>query len=178
MSLSNLLKEVRDLKSKGVKIVDLDKLENALVQAESNPSPKGEWDIKVAELKHQSTLAEYQATQQNNMKLLEATITFAGAALKSAMLINGGAAVAILAYLGNSHADGSARFAYSLLCFTLGVLFAAVATATSYIAQFNYTHDKERAGDRVRLISILIISFSFLGFIAGSYLAFLGFIHK
>jgi hypothetical protein len=60
--------------------------------------------------------------------------------LKALLLINGGAAVAILAYLGSlaSHASPGAHqpnMKNALLCFSLGVLTAAMTFLVAYLTQ-------------------------------------------
>jgi hypothetical protein len=58
-------------------------------------------------------------------------------ALKSLLLLNGGAIVALLAYLGQSgEARASAHFMRSPLAFfTVGLLLAALAFCTAYLTQ-------------------------------------------
>jgi hypothetical protein len=67
-------------------------------------------------------------------------ITLSIELLKALLLINGGAAVAILAYLGNlSSHDSSAghqpNMKNALLCFSVGVLTAAVTFLVAYLTQ-------------------------------------------
>jgi hypothetical protein len=185
MNIENLLSEVRTLRSKGIKRVDLERLEDALVATSKATSSQDEWNIKVAELKHQSDLAGHVAAQEMSRTLLNAAITFAGAALKSALLINGGAAVAMLAYLGNSHSETNEEFPYALLMFTSGVLLAAMATGGSYLAQTRYakrTESNEQAkrmeviGNRYRNVSIALIIVAYIAFGLGSFTAYFGFI--
>jgi hypothetical protein len=66
--------------------------------------------------------------------------------LKALLLINGGAAVALLAYLGSPHA----RYPYipymknALLCFAIGVLVTALAFIAAYFTQLRL-YNEERA---------------------------------
>ena len=58
------------------------------------------------------------------------------------MLINGGAAVALLAFLGNLITNNSGAavpsFANAMQAFVLGVFLAAVAYALTYLSQICY----------------------------------------
>lgn len=179
MKIDELLAEVRELRSKGGKVVDIDRLESALSSAAASKTNEDEWKLKLAELKHQSDLAGYVATQESNRVLLEAVMGFASATLKSALLINGGAAVAILAYLGNARSEMRSEFPHALLMFTSGVLFAAVASGASYLAQYQYAKREakaERWGDGYRGVAIGLVFLTYIAFAFGSYNAYIGFI--
>jgi hypothetical protein len=67
-------------------------------------------------------------------------ITLSIEALKALLLINGGAAVAILAYLGSLASRGSTahlpNMKGALLCFAIGVLATALAFIVAYFTQF------------------------------------------
>jgi hypothetical protein len=178
MKFQELLSEVRQLKGKGIKTVELDRLEAALVATNAAESKDEEWKIKLTDLKHQSDLAAYEAGQNMNRSLLEAAIAFAGAALKSALLINGGAAVAMLAYLGNTHSGATGEFPYAMLMYTGGVLLAAMGTGGSYLAQYHYAKRNDKVGDRFRSVAIALIIVSYVAFALGSHTAYLGFVRK
>lgn len=179
-NLEKLLGAVRDLKTKGVKHVDLAGLESALVDViAAKPSAQNEeWNKKLMELQHASKLAEFAESQETNRLLMNGMLAFAGAALKSALLINGGAAVAILAYIGNQHGNTSVEFPYSMLFFAGGVLLSAMATAASYMAQFYFTFTKNTVGNVFRGIAIALIVMAYCGFGLGCHTAYLGFIRR
>jgi hypothetical protein len=68
-------------------------------------------------------------------------------ALKALLLINGGAAVAVLAYLGNLAAKSSTLpdIKNAMLCFAGGVLTAALAFLAAYFTQLRlYYEERER----------------------------------
>ena len=76
------------------------------------------------------------------------------------MTINGGAAVALLAFVGHvvttGHAQGLvARFAWLLTLFVLGVLGGAVAFGVRYLTQWFYRRRHQRAGHTCNLLSVL-----------------------
>ncbi|HRI81704.1 MAG TPA: hypothetical protein PLF88_04650 [Opitutaceae bacterium] len=176
MKISDLLKLVSDLKNQGVNVIDVAKFEELLQQTQATETNHAEWNLKVTELKHQSKLAEYGATQEMSRRLLDAAISFAAATLKSALLINGGAAVAILAYLGNRHTEESGIFPASLAFFTGGVLFAAIAAGFSYITQICYAEAGfSKWGNRFRLVAGGFIVAAYCAFALGSYTAYVGF---
>jgi hypothetical protein len=100
-------------------------------------------------------------------------------ALKAAMLINGGAAVAFLAFLGNllakSQSVKMAEFPKALLCFVFGVLLSAMASASTYFTQHSYRHRSMAAGNRVRGVTICLVILSYILFAAGALIAYRGF---
>ena len=64
------------------------------------------------------------------------------------MLINGGGAIALLAFLGSRAPDelqsGATAFAYALSSFAIGVSAAALSSGFGYVTQFQHlTHLKE-----------------------------------
>lgn len=117
---------------------------------------------------------ENKADSDHDLELFRSVISFAGAALKSAMLINGGAAVAMMAFIGNIWTQGVSALAVtsltnSILYFSSGVLAAAVATMTSYFTQYFYLHGPECAGHVFRAFSIIIGIGAFVLFGYGTY---------
>ena len=112
-------------------------------------------------------------------------IALGQSALKSIMLINGGASVALLAFISNLATNASAKlpippFAESLRYFVIGVFLASAAFATTYLSQSFFDGEKEwqqRTGLTFQIITIAIGIFSFVSFFYGAdaaYHAFLG----
>ena len=72
----------------------------------------------------------------------EAAVKYAEAAVKAIMLINGGASVSLLAFIGGLAAQGKVQlrglslFANSLMWFASGVLSAAIVAALAYFAAY------------------------------------------
>ena len=83
-------------------------------------------------------------TEDANTQMLRSVIDYGRDALKAAMLINGGAAIALLAFIGtiwSSESDPETvqSLAWSLAMFCFGVLAGATACAGAYFAQYGYT---------------------------------------
>ena len=83
------------------------------------------------------------------VELHRATMDLAKGALKVSLVINGGAAIALLAFIGNIWSKGGGEslwvaLAYVITYFSLGLLAAAVAVATAYFRQLNYSLDYMR----------------------------------
>jgi hypothetical protein len=78
-----------------------------------------------------------------------ATMEFGREATKAGMLINGGAAVALLAFVGQTAARiepaSILPIAKIIGLFAFGVLFAALASGLSYLAQLQYSYALQRS---------------------------------
>jgi len=120
-----------------------------------------------------SNLEHYRAVNEFNIEMLRATVATGQSALKSAMLINGGAAVAVLAFLGNAWAKDVPRrvlieASYGLSLFVWGVLAAAAAAGATYVSQAGYGDEfgkrSELVGDIGRVLAILLVVASYVLF--------------
>ena len=84
-----------------------------------------------------------QQEHESNLEMLRAVITTGQSALKSALLINGGAAVATLAFVGHVWSTPGTSsilpgLTYGLSLFVWGVLSAACAAGATYLSQAGY----------------------------------------
>jgi hypothetical protein len=136
------------------------------------------------EMNHARKLAEYNADREGQRHHFDATITLAGHALKSAILINGGAAVGTLTFIGHElqlPQQFRSTFAQSLLMYASGVLCGAFATGFSYLAQHYFMEKKKNAPcPELKFWSDfagIAILCAYLFFGAGSFYAYSGFIN-
>lgn len=123
-------------------------------------------------------------------QMFRSVIDYGRDALKAAMLINGGAAIALLAFVGTIWSKKSAEAAAgSLACalasFSFGVLVAAVACAFAYCAQhfyadrtYNWLVDRERSkkahlrGRVFQWLCLAFVAISFLFFGNGVFVSY------
>ena len=124
-----------------------------------------------------------QQHHEYNLEMLRATLATGQSALKSALLINGGAAAAVLAFIGGIwsleksqttiHAISGALFLY-----VMGVLSAALAAGATYFAQAGYGGEfgkaSQKAGRIGHVLAVLCIVASYVFFARASWLAFTG----
>jgi hypothetical protein len=97
-------------------------------------------------------------------------------------LVNGGGAVALLAFLGQASKQqgfSSAWLAWALLVLVIGTALAAVATGLSFLAQYGYMTGKRRSmlGRHARSITaanITLVMLSYFCFVAAGLVAFGG----
>lgn len=95
----------------------------------------------------------------------KATMAFGMAALKSLYWLSGGAAAALLAFMGylTSHgfSETTSLLSVPLLLLFVGALCASISLGFSYIAQAEYTHTHEENG---KIFQLLAVVASILGY--------------
>lgn len=170
---------VEEIKQRGVPAIQVDNLIAYLTSVEQssdpNPSP--------AELeRYKAELDQYtEATRHANAQRIEMfkSVIMAGQnTIRSMTVINGGAAVAMLAFLGHLAEISSSSipaFANSLLPFVLGTLFAGLVSGSTYLSQWFYggqTKGRERIGFGFNILAIVLGLLSFGAFLCGSVRAY------
>lgn len=119
-----------------------------------------------------------EAVQAGNLEMFRTVILSGQNALKTAFLMNGGATVALLAFLGklsDQHQDKIAIFSSSLLVFVFGVLAITVASGTTYLSQWFYGQSKQidiRIGHILNILTIALGLISYGLFIWGTIIAY------
>lgn len=111
-------------------------------------------------------------------------ITLGQGAIKSAVLINGGAAVAMLAFIGNvwgkeglTH-DVVILLANSVIHYAYGVLFAAGAAGTTYVTLQVQLFGYEKWGWFMQFITIVLVGASYYYFYLATNQAYNAFIQN
>lgn len=122
-----------------------------------------------------------QHQYEHNLEMLRSVITVGQSALKSALLINGGAAVAMLAFLGRLFSGKSSLMSLdglsiALLQFVWGVLAAAIAAGATYFSQAGYGGEfgswSPRVGIGGHIIAILGVFCAYGFFGVGAWQAY------
>ncbi len=139
-------------------------------------------DLALLRTGHERNLAHYEAQQQHSLEMLRAVITYGQAAIKSAILINGGAAVALLAFIGNIWAKTTTtQFAIdsltkAIVFFALGVVTGAIGTGTTYITQYLYSENRQKPAYAFHIVTVLIVLSTYALFCFGVYGAYNAFV--
>lgn len=136
---------------------------------------------------HQSNLHYYSAKFESRSSRFKQVIEFkrgmfdsvietAKGALKTILIINGGATLAFITFLSRPEAKyPSIAILNGLLAFSLGVVMSAIAAATTYLAQHHYAEKRNNQGDLFRRLTITLVVSALLFFIEGILLAYIGF---
>lgn len=174
-SLATELKEIiEDARERGTTEINVDNLIAYLDEILDSP----EQEPTVFQLEQyrgqlQSNLEHYRATENNRLEMFRSVITSGQGAIKSSFLLNGGASVALLAFIGHLaqfRVALVADFAVPLLCFALGVLAIVVTSGATYLSQWLYANEHElarKAGSWVNRLCIALGIVSYGLFVAG-----------
>jgi len=92
--------------------------------------------------------AELQVWVENssNAEMFRSVLTAGQNAIRSAFLLNGGAAIAMLAFIAkltDTQKEKVSEFAGGLAIFVTGVLIVAITSGLTYLSQWFYAGDKE-----------------------------------
>ena len=121
---------------------------------------------------------------QRNMEMFRSVITVGQGAIKSAFLLNGGAAVALLAFIAhliqiNSEKVEVTDFSFCLLLFGWGTLAVAVASGFTYLSQYAYAASQKwiiTTGVILNIIYVALVSASYGMFLWGLYATYRAFV--
>jgi len=122
-------------------------------------------------------------TELNQIRAIEhfkSVISMAELSLKTSILINGGATVSILTFLGNTKVNFNLLVTVSLIIFALGVFFGGVSTLLGYMAQNEYmrriNNKEERNPINIYKSAAIVSCFlAYVAFLVGIIFVFAGF---
>jgi len=183
-TITSLLKALRQLKGDGVEHVSVDRLIDYLTNMEADSSQ--ERVVPPAELeRYKAQLAVGVQKQQEvsniNVEGFKSVILTGQTSLRSGLLINGGAALAVLAYIGKLSVEAPAhvsQFASPLLLFVMGTLTMAVTSGVTYLGQWFYFGGgtwKWKVGFWLNILAMILGFLSYVLFAWGSWDAYLAF---
>ena len=179
--IQEVKKALDNTKQSGEVSVSIDAMDNFMTQLEKRIEAVGEFN----KLEHERALKEFEAENARNIahsqnftshqvEMFKSVVASEQAALKASMIINGGAAAALLAFTGKIWTEGSNvlvtnALTSSIFMFCFGILAAAFATGTTYLAQFSYGKRWIKSGDIINAISIFSVLISYAIFIYACY---------
>jgi hypothetical protein len=163
--------------------ITLESLERLVGQLETDIKANPALDLTssvVAQLQLQSAtdLAVYRAEVDGRLEVFKSVITSATLAIKSLTLVNGGSAVALLAFIGHpaTKGDGTGgvvgRLATPLIYFVAGAGGAALTAAWVCLGQKSYSGRWLKTGHFFVFLSILSGLASLAAFFVGTALAY------
>ena len=174
---------IQQIKTNGTAAIYCDNLISYLDEVIKSPSPV----VTEPELARYKAELELWIEQNKNahassLEMFRSVITAGQSAIRSSFLLNGGAAVAVLAFISHlteKQPDKVAVFADSLIPFVVGVLSITVTSGLTYLSQWFYGAEdrgwKEKTGFWLNVAAI-VLGLSSYGFFAwGMCRAYLGF---
>ncbi len=180
--ITDLKNTITAIKTQGNSTIPIAGLENYLSEMERINFGQESLEAQNSEREEATRKFEHEMeVWKVNAPLMFNSVIEAGlSALKSATLINGGAAVSLLAFLGNLLTKDPPygtiypihALSQAMLIFFLGVGFSGVATAARYFSQATYSSKNEFLGDFFRWVAIILALLSFGAFFYGGVEAY------
>jgi len=167
--------QLRALRQEGGSSVTAESLEQLLDHLDSGQAEK---DIAaLVDAEKEVALAKRRAKANAQLELFKSVIQSGESARKSFFLLNGGAAVAVLALIGHLStstitAPQVNKFAVPLLFFACGLLLVALASGGTYLVQKAYADSRKRRADVINVLGIWVCFFSLVAFSVGCYFAY------
>ncbi len=174
---------IEDIKAKGTATIYCDHLIAYLNEVENTP------EVEPSPIQIEKSKADLQnrtETDKRNhewrLEMFRSVNTSGQAAIKSSFLLNGGAAVAMLAFIGHLaqfKAEKVPAFSACLLPFAYGVLVIAVTSGLTYLSQLFYASTRtwlQTVGDAVNILCILLCCSSYGFFARGLFDTYRSFI--
>lgn len=181
--VANIKTAVEATKAEGHSTVSID----ALMTFLEGMDKEAEIDSHYQSLEHQSRLTNFKAENDrhiaavnnantHSLEMFRSVITTGQSALKSSMIINGGAAVALLAFSGKIWQTETSQvvansLTASIIYFCLGVLLVTSAAGTTYLAQYAYSSNWYKAGHTANIYGIFAVVGSYALFALGAFTA-------
>jgi hypothetical protein len=142
--IDKIIKELNNFEREGNTTLNVHSLSDYLNQLRNEVSSCHDFDLETLKAKNQIKIEKMKLDEAIRLESFKSTISSGMNAAKSCMLINGGASVALLAFIGNIWSKGSLGMAAmlvskGLLFFCSGVALAALCTGFTYLAQSAYT---------------------------------------
>ena len=130
-------------------------------------------------------ISHYKARQESAQQLFNSVIEYGKHALNAALIINAGAAISLLTFIGNLavrlNLQSSASLANALVLFVLGVLAGAMAMGGAYCTQFYYAAEYYKMGGntaqnkgaiRFHIATACFVVVAYVLFLSGAFISY------
>ena len=137
---------IEDIKSKGTAAIYCDNLIAYLEEVATSPEAEpGPIEIEKYKADLQNWVETNKHAHEGKLELFRSVIAAGQSAIKSSFLLNGGGAIALLAFIGHFaqfKPSKVSEFGACLLPFCFGVLVVAVTSGLTYISQWLYASSR------------------------------------
>jgi hypothetical protein len=176
---TQMIAKIEDIKSKGTAAIYCDKLIDYLHDVE-NSNDQELTPIQVE--RHKADLQNWIETNKHcyasELEMFRSVMYAGQNAIKSSFLLNGGAAIALLAFIGHLaqfKVDKVALFGTCLLPYAYGVLVIAVTSGCTYLSQWFYASPRnfaKKIGRVLNVVSMLLVITSYGLFVWGLFVTY------
>ncbi|TLU67704.1 hypothetical protein FE810_01785 [Thalassotalea litorea] len=124
-----------------------------------------EINIANASAVNEINIANASAVNEINLEMFRAVMDTAMAAMKTSLVMNGAACIAILSFISSIwETPAASAISSMLLVFGIGIFCSGFGGGMSYLAQVSFQTDKYFQGGVFRVFSVSLVLFSFLTF--------------
>lgn len=190
-NVSQLLVLANEMRAQAARMLAVDPVsaEAARIEADAEELRKGAIQNAIAvDLEHQKArflkwLDEWRHHREWYRENDKAVIALSQTAQRNLILINAGAAIALLTFIGNLLVKGSdtERFVPAIAWFAAGVSLGTVTTVLSYATQLIYGHDEGKyvnVGKWFHGAAVLVGVAALGTFIGGCVVTYQAFVHE
>jgi hypothetical protein len=174
---------IEELKAKGTAAIYCDNLIAYLREVEQSPEPEpSALEIEKFKADLQNWVESNKYTHEGALEHFRSVISSGQSAIKSSFLLNGGGAIALLAFTGHLaqfNPGKVAAFGTCILPFAFGVLSIAVTAGLTYLSQWFYASPRPwafKVGFALNLACIVLGIVSYGLFSWGLFAAYRAFI--
>jgi hypothetical protein len=165
---------IEEIKAKGTHAIPCENLIAYLKEVESTPDVEPS-AVQMEQYKAhlQNWIEAQRQSHEARLEMFRSVITSGQNALRSAFLLNGGAAVAILAFVGHLaevRPPQVPEFGPCLIPFAIGVLTVTITSGLSYLCQWFYAKEDQtqsKVGLRLNVVCIVLGFTSYACFLWG-----------
>ncbi|UWS68437.1 hypothetical protein [Pseudomonas mosselii] len=144
---AKLRAEIQELSEKGQESIQCESLTSALDHfIQSNPAESDAIQIERFKADLQKNIEIEKHNNSASLESFKSIIASGQNAIKTTLLLNGGAAVALLAFIGKLSESNQSKipdFALSLTIFVIAALCSGISSGTTYISQSLYDTDEK-----------------------------------
>lgn len=181
--ISRVKTDLERLKKEGLKEFDIDIFINYLDKVGDENAKNKDIELEMLKLENQAKLNLQQHNLTTYLETFKVTITAGSNAVKALMLLNGGASIAFLAFIGNLWISGKMNESIPMLvialrAFCYGVGLAVCCSAFTYFCQYlvqlNFEKDSQslsKAAHAMNIVAVLCGIASIILFFRGVHIA-------
>jgi hypothetical protein len=178
----DLRRSVEELRTRGVDAIGSENLiaylDTFIRDAGAANQVPAEVNLELYKAQLQKWVEDHKNIHAHSVEMFRSVIQAGQSALKTSFLMNGGAAAAILAFVGHLATTNPKKvplLAHSLTIFVCGVLVAGIASGVTYLSQWLYAGDRpwhEKVGLALNVLAILLGLSAYGVFAWGTYAAY------
>ena len=165
-----------EVKAEGKETVSIAALEKYLDELRADAGKSNE----LRKLEYQGALAHYDARNKHRIEMFKSVLDAGREALNSLVLINGGAVVALLGFMGATISKGlsqtlGASLTVPLIQFGMAVLMGSLGFGARYFSQAAYSSEINKLGVVFNVVAVGFALFGYILFGLGIYGAYQAF---